>query len=51
MDGMRILQPSDRDLLAEVYRDAVISQAHGLYSDCQLEAWANHGWQIGRAHV
>lgn len=42
---MRILQPSDRDLLAEVYRDAVISQAHGLYSTGQLEAWANHGWR------
>ena len=45
MDGMRILQPSDRDQLAEVYRDAVISQAIGLYSDSQLEAWANHGWR------
>jgi len=45
MDGMRILQPSDRDLLAEVYRDAVFSQARGLYSSSQLEAWANHGWR------
>ena len=45
MDTIRVLQSSDRNALAEVYRDAVTSQAVGLYSNLQLQAWANHGWQ------
>jgi putative acetyltransferase len=45
MDTIRILQSSDRDALAEVYHDAVITQASGLYSTVQLQAWADHGWQ------
>ena len=38
----RRLQPNDVDAVLEVYRDAVITQAAGLYSPCQIEAWANH---------
>ena len=45
MDTIRLLQSGDRDALAEVYHDAVTSQALGLYSNVQLQAWADHGWQ------
>ncbi len=45
MDTIRLLQFGDRDALAEVYHDAVTSQAVGLYSNVQLQAWADHGWQ------
>ena len=45
MDTIRLLQSGDRDALAEVYHDAVSSQAVGLYSNVQLQAWADHGWQ------
>jgi hypothetical protein len=45
MDTIRLLQSGDRDALAEIYHDAVSSQAAGLYSNLQLQAWANHGWQ------
>ena len=40
---LRVLVGRDLDQLKEVYRDAVISQAKGLYSPAQIEAWANHG--------
>ena len=39
---LRSLAPQDRDQLAAVYRDAVISQAQGLYTPAQIEAWSNH---------
>jgi len=45
MDTIRLLQSGDRDALAEVYHDAVTSQAAGLYSNVQLHAWADHGYQ------
>ncbi len=44
MDTIRLLQSGDRDALADVYHDAVTSQAVGLYSNVQLQAWADHGW-------
>ena len=37
---MRWLGPGDGDQVAAVYRDAVISQAQGLYSEAQIRAWA-----------
>lgn len=40
--GLRPLQASDLPQLAEVYRDAVRSQAQDLYSPDQVRAWAAH---------
>ena len=40
---LRPLHPNDLPHVAEVYRDAVISQAAALYSPAQVEAWAAHG--------
>ena len=40
MDILRQLEPSDFLQVAVVYRDAVMSQAQGLYSQVQIEAWA-----------
>lgn len=34
--------PDDLGALVEVYRDAVLSQAAGRYSDTQIQAWAHH---------
>ena len=42
MEKLRVLHPGDRDQVAEVYRDAVITQATGLYSPAQIAAWSNH---------
>lgn len=42
MESLRVLHPGDLDQVAAVYRDAVISQAHGLYSPVQIAAWSNH---------
>jgi putative acetyltransferase len=39
---LRRLRPTDVDAALEVYRDAVITQAKGLYSSRQIEAWASH---------
>jgi putative acetyltransferase len=39
---LRRLQPNQVDAVLEVYRDAVITQATGLYSVRQIEAWACH---------
>ena len=39
---IRRLLPSDLAEVVEVYRDAVRSQASGLYSPEQIEAWAEH---------
>ncbi|WP_235299921.1 (2Fe-2S) ferredoxin domain-containing protein [Synechococcus sp. GFB01] len=38
----RRLVPADRDELIAVYRDAVLSQAAGLYRPEQVQAWAHH---------
>jgi len=40
---LRPLHPNDLPQVAEVYRDAVISQAAALYSPAQVRAWAAHG--------
>jgi len=40
---LRPLHPNDLPQVAEVYRDAVISQATALYSPAQVRAWAAHG--------
>jgi hypothetical protein len=42
MESLRVLHPGDLDQVAAVYRDAVISQAQGLYSPVQIAAWSNH---------
>jgi putative acetyltransferase len=42
MISLRVLQPADLDQLIEVYRDAVISQAVGLYTPSQIAAWSEH---------
>jgi putative acetyltransferase len=40
---LRPLQASaDAEQVAEVYRDAVLSQAGGLYTPEQIEAWSSH---------
>jgi GNAT superfamily N-acetyltransferase len=42
MVWLRRLEPADLNQVTAVYRDAVISQAQGLYSEVQITAWANH---------
>lgn len=42
MATLRRLQPCDHDQVVEVYRDAVISQARGLYTGSQISAWSEH---------
>lgn len=42
MTLIRSLQPTDLDEVLAVYRDAVITQAAGLYSQSQISAWADH---------
>jgi len=42
MPKIRRLLPSDFEQVVAVYRDAVISQATGLYSPAQINAWAEH---------
>jgi GNAT superfamily N-acetyltransferase len=37
---LRWLAPGDGDQVAAVYRDAVLSQTQGLYSEAQIRAWA-----------
>jgi len=39
---LRQLVAADGDQVAAVYRDAVISQARGLYTPEQIRAWASH---------
>lgn len=39
---LRPLQAGDADQVAEVYRDAVLSQANGLYTPAQVRAWSDH---------
>lgn len=43
MARLRLLQPADVEAALQVYHDAVISQAPGLYKPSQIEAWAAHG--------
>ena len=45
--GLRPLRPSDHDELVAVYRDAVLSQTGGRYSQAQIEAWAHHPARSG----
>jgi putative acetyltransferase len=42
MASIRPLQATDLDAVIAVYRDAVLSQAPGLYSPAQVQAWAAH---------
>jgi putative acetyltransferase len=42
MATLRRLQACDLDQVVEVYRDAVISQGRGLYTNRQIEAWSEH---------
>lgn len=39
---LRPLVAADLPELVELYRDAVLSQTRGLYSDPQIQAWAHH---------
>ena len=39
---LRPLRPGDFEQVAEVYRDAVLSQAVTLYSPEQVQVWARH---------
>ncbi|MEB3256371.1 MAG: GNAT family N-acetyltransferase [Synechococcaceae cyanobacterium] len=39
---LRRLRPSDVDAVLAVYHDAVITQATGLYTIQQIQAWAAH---------
>jgi putative acetyltransferase len=40
---VRPLTPEDVDQALEVLEDAVLSQAAGLYTPAQVQAWAGHG--------
>jgi len=44
---LRSLRRDDGAELVEVYRDAVRSQAPGLYSRAQIEAWEEHAGRSG----
>jgi hypothetical protein len=44
---LRPLRPGDHDELVELYRDAVLSQASGLYTPAQIDAWAHHPVRSG----
>lgn len=57
MAPIRLLLPADLDQVIEVYRDAVLSQAPGLYGREQVDAWAHHAERdpavrqaLGRGH-
>ncbi len=45
--SLRPLVAADLPELVELYRDAVLSQTHGLYSDRQIQAWAHHAGRDG----
>lgn len=50
--ALRPLVATDLPQLVDLYRDAVQSQARGLYSDRQLQAWAHHaGGDAGLAEA
>lgn len=42
MNQLRILRPGDLEQLLAVYQDAVLTQAVGLYTPAQIEAWSGH---------
>ena len=42
MARLRPLVPADLGELVDLYRDAVLSQARGRYSEPQIQAWAHH---------
>ncbi|WP_315859491.1 GNAT family N-acetyltransferase [Cyanobium sp. ATX 6A2] len=44
---LRRLRPADHDELVAVYRDAVLSQSGGRYSQAQIDAWAHHPARSG----
>jgi len=45
--SLRPLDVADLPELVDLYRDAVQSQACGLYSDRQIQAWAHHAGRDG----
>jgi hypothetical protein len=45
--SLRSLVAADLPELVDLYRDAVLSQTHGLYSDRQIQAWAHHAGRYG----
>ncbi len=45
--SLRPLAAADLPELVDLYRDAVISQTQGLYSDRQIQAWAHHAGRDG----
>lgn len=50
--SLRPLVPADLPELVDLYRDAVLSQTRGLYSDRQIQAWAGHaGREAGLAEA
>ena len=50
MSVLRPLSTADHDALVDVYRDAVLSQTQGLYSQVQIEAWAHHAARSTALH-
>lgn len=49
---LRLLVAADLPELVDLYRDAVLSQTPGYYSDRQIQAWAHHaGREAGLAEA
>ena len=44
---MRLIRPTDSQLLREIYVDAIQTQAAQAYSPDQIRAWANLAWLPG----
>ena len=45
--ALRRIQSTDAALLREIYTDAIESQARGLYSEEQIQAWMSLAWLPG----
>ena len=45
--ALQPISPNDQQLLREIYRDAIESQAPALYSREQVQAWAALAWLPG----
>ena len=45
--ALRRIQSTDAALLREIYADAIDSQARGLYSEEQIQAWMSLAWLPG----
>lgn len=45
--ALRRIQSTDAALLREIYVDAIESQARGLYSEEQIQAWMSLAWLPG----